>query len=255
MRGVFLAVSWADSVKFYNELSNFRLNYQLKVRSNLSVASKTELKNLRGKIDAVLRAVNSLTGRIDSIEKKIGMFEATLKELHDKYDAECANRNAFRTKVLIEVHQKLHKQVEKLTNQIDTMKKETSMQDCYNKQLNLLVHGTKKTPWETREKTKEIFNQFIRESFRLNPYYFCVIDLHRLPQTPFNKNGVRSTRPIIVKLCSVFEKHVIMSSLRNLKEYNQTVNSEASRFLTTGKKSLCHGTSTASFASTKKRSF
>ena len=83
------------------------------------------------------------------------MFEARLKEVDDIYDAECAPiEMQSKTKVSIEVHQK---QVEELTNQIDKMKKETLKLDCYNKRVNLLVHGIKETPWETREKTKEIF--------------------------------------------------------------------------------------------------
>ena len=51
----------------------------------------------------------------------------------------------LKTKVSIEGHQKLQKQEEDLTNQIN-WKKETFKQDCYNKQQNLLVHGIKETP-------------------------------------------------------------------------------------------------------------
>ena len=63
----------------------------------------------------------------------------------------------LKTKVSIEGHKKLQKQVEDLNKQIK-WKKETFKQDCYNKRLNLLVHGIKETPWETKEKTKAIFN-------------------------------------------------------------------------------------------------
>ena len=59
----------------------------------------------------------------------------------------------LKTKVSIEGHQKLWKQVEDLTNQIN-WKEETFKQDCYNKRLNLLVHGIKETPWETKKKDK-----------------------------------------------------------------------------------------------------
>ena len=90
----------------------------------------------------------------------------------------------LKTKVLIEGHQKLQKQVEDLINQIN-WKKDTFKQDCYNKRPNLLVHGIKETPWETREKTKEIFHQFILQDLRLNPNDFCIIDL---PPTSANSN-------------------------------------------------------------------
>ena len=118
----------------------------------------------------------------------------------------------LKNKVSIEGHQKLQKLVEDLTNQIN-WKKETFKQDCYNKRLNLIVYDIKETPWETKEKTKEIFNQLILQGLRLNPNDFCIIDLHQLPQTPITKNGVQSTRPIIVLLLIVPLKNMLSSRL------------------------------------------
>ena len=80
------------------------------------------------------------------------------------------------------------------------------------------MHGIKETPWETKEKTIEIFNQFILQGLRLNPNDFCIIDLHQLPQTPITKNGVQSTRPIIVLLLIVPLKNMLSSRLSQISK-------------------------------------
>ena len=45
-------------------------------------------------------------------------------------------------------------------------------------------------------------------------------DVHRLPQHLITRDGKRVTRPIICKLTSFADKNLIMSSLKNLKQYN-----------------------------------
>ena len=49
----------------------------------------------------------------------------------------------------------------------------------------------------------------------------AIADVHRLPQHTITKNGVRITRPIIVKLTSYSDKNLIMRSLKILKSYNE----------------------------------
>ena len=72
-----------------------------------------------------------------------------------------------------------------------------------------------------KKKVNEIFNQFILQGLRLNPHDFCIIDLRQLPQTPITKNGVSINQTNhSLNVYSAFEKHVIQSSLTNLKEYN-----------------------------------
>jgi len=101
------------------------------------------------------------------------------------------------------------------------MKNEADMQECYNKRLNLLVHGIEDNPWETREQTKDKLNQFFIDGLKLNPQSFSFVDLHRLPQRPVTTGGVKKDGPIILKLSNAFEKHTIVTSLKNLKDYNQ----------------------------------
>ena len=80
------------------------------------------------------------------------------------------------------------------------------------------MHGIKETPWETKEKTKEISNQFILQGLRLHPNDFCIIDLHQLPQSPITENCVQSTRPIIVLLLIVPLKNMLSSRLSQISK-------------------------------------
>ena len=98
------------------------------------------------------------------------------------------------------------------------------MKELYDKRLNILVHGLEETEsvWETKEKSKVIFETFLKEGLKIEPHLIHPIDVHRLPQHPVFKNQKKITRPIIVKLADSFEKHLIMKSLKNLKAYNET---------------------------------
>ena len=57
----------------------------------------------------------------------------------------------------------------------------------------------------------------------IDPSSIHVIDIHRLPQHLVYKTGTKHTRPILVKLNSVFDKRAIFSSIKNLQTYNTTL--------------------------------
>ena len=59
------------------------------------------------------------------------------------------------------------------------------------------------------------------QGLKLNMKQINIIDIYRLPQRPIFNRGTRGTRPIIVKLGSVFDKNLIFSSCKHLKTYNQ----------------------------------
>jgi len=78
----------------------------------------------------------------------------------------------------------------------------------------LLSHGIKeseKSPWESKNETKDI---------QIYPAQLHPVDLHRLSQRPVYKDGIKSSRPIIVKSSSVYEKQIIYNHLKHLKTYN-----------------------------------
>ena len=96
-------------------------------------------------------------------------------------------------------------------------KQEQISKEAYSKQLNLLVHGLvedESVAWEKREETEAILNKFLTEALQLNPEQVKLTDLHRLPQHPIYKDKVKINRPIIFKVASVFDKHTIMTRLK-----------------------------------------
>ena len=104
------------------------------------------------------------------------------------------------------------------------------MQESYNKQLNILIHGIKEDDnkaWETRDETKAKFNNFVKEGLNIeDPNDIELVDIHRLPQHPVSKFGRRIHRPIIVNLLTIPDKRMIYKSVKNLKAYNDRLKLE-----------------------------
>ena len=94
-----------------------------------------------------------------------------------------------------------------------------------------MIHGVQEnndSPWETKDKTIDIFNHFLLEALKLDPTLISVIDVHRLPQQPIFRNEAKVTRPIIVKFQNATDKAKVTKSLKNLKIYNQQLKSSSS---------------------------
>ena len=102
------------------------------------------------------------------------------------------------------------------------------MKESYEKRLNILVHGLREpdSPWEKREESLILFHDFVRDGLNIDdPTSIAVVDAHRLPQRPKNKQGTRICRPLIVKLATISDKNKIFSHLKNLKNFDETRNS------------------------------
>ena len=105
--------------------------------------------------------------------------------------------------------------------------KEDRIREAYNKRLNFLIHDLAENPirlWEIRDETLKIFNSFLVDGLKIThtlPNSSHLI--HRLLQHPGYKSGTKHTRPIIIKLNSVFDKKKIFSSIKNLQNYNATL--------------------------------
>ena len=52
------------------------------------------------------------------------------------------------------------------------------------------------------------------------------MDIHRLPQYPVRKNGRPFSRPIIVKLLTMHDKHLIFKSVKHLQSFNNAQKNE-----------------------------
>ena len=86
------------------------------------------------------------------------------------------------------------------------------------------------SPWETKDKTIDIFNHVLLEALKLDPTLISVIDVHRLPQQSIFRNGAKVSKPIIVKFQNAMDKAKVTKSLKNLKIYNQQPKSSSSNF-------------------------
>ena len=109
-----------------------------------------------------------------------------------------------------------------LENQCNAFHREAVAKECYDKRMNLLIHGlNEKSAWETKGETKGVFEDFLKAGFDIDPSSVSLIDIHRLPQRLMVKNGKRIVRSIIIKVATMLDKARITGSLRKLKAYNE----------------------------------
>ena len=103
-------------------------------------------------------------------------------------------------------------------------KKAEVMRENYEKRMNILIHGIEedtKSVWESNLETRLKFNNFISGALKLDPTAIAIADIYRLPQRPKFKDGIKVTRPIIVKLVHTKNKNLIYQNLRELKSFNE----------------------------------
>lgn len=171
----------------------------------------------------VAEAVESLTERTDEIQEqmnstdvKIKNISASIKKCNENIDELASHKLTDNNLPLI------LERIKTLENVIQTNENDQIMRESYDKRLNLLIHGVKESvgPWELKEKTKEILSNFMRDGLRIDPESISLIDYHRLPQRPIFRANKKVTRPIIIKVATVFDKQRILKSAKNLKQYN-----------------------------------
>ena len=108
----------------------------------------------------------------------------------------------------------------KLNFLCDRANRDSVMKECYNKRLNILIHGlpeNEEIPWEKRETTLEIYKNFLKNGLQIqDPSEIRIVDMHRLPQRPVYRNKKRKCRPIIVKLTSAMDKSKIFQLAKNI---------------------------------------
>ena len=96
--------------------------------------------------------------------------------------------------------------------------------EAYDKRLNRLIHGLSESDraWESREETHKLLNNFLRDGLTIDPQTIIFIDYHRLHPRPIFNGSEKKTRRIIIKVASVFDKHTILKSAKNLKQFNSS---------------------------------
>ena len=175
------------------------------------------LKNVEQKLDIILKRLDNMETKVDKFNKN---FEEMFEVLSEKYGE---LKSALDNKASVDLFKRLKLRVEQLEQERANAKQDEVAREAYSKRLNLLLHDIEESiqeVWETKQSTLEKFDQFLKNGLKICRSQIKVIDIHQLPQRPLFKQGHQACRPIIVKLSSVFDKQLILSSCKNLKAYN-----------------------------------
>ena len=189
---------------------------------------------MEGKIDNILTAIKNLTDtnvnlvkRIVSLEEKLDKYDDNIAEFNErlaKQEHKIKNiSNDLEEKVSLTDYHKLRDRIASLEFEKKEAKKLELQQESYSKRLNLLTHGLGEvgsSAWETKTQTLNVFNKFMTDGLGLYPKSISLVDIHCLPQRPIVKQRSNITRPIVIKLATAMDKHIVMSNLKNLKAYN-----------------------------------
>jgi len=176
------------------------------------------MEELNTKMDKVLQAVNNLTQSLNN-------FGTRLTSLEDKFTNKVKDiEDSLNEKASLNDLAEANERISYLESALMKLQTDNVQRESYSKRMNLLIHGLEENgAWETREQTRSILNNFLSEGLKLNPGDISLVDFHRLPQRPIFKSNKQITRPIIIKLSTVFDKQTILNSAKHLKNYNGKV--------------------------------
>ena len=180
------------------------------------------MATIQTKLDKLITAVEKITKRLDNFDDKFGTLNERLNQLENKLERKYVKLEENLEAELIEVTKRLRILEEFRIDtgileefRIDTGKA-ALMQESYNKRMNILIHGVEENEenvWENHQQTLQKFDNFLKEALHIDPKNVEVADIHRLPQKPVIRRGVKVTRPIIVKLTNAMSKAKIFSRL------------------------------------------
>ena len=200
------------------------------------------------KLDQVLAAIEQNSARLINLESQFNSFDKQLKAIDQKFSERCSTlenglaaldlnvqevndrisvvESSINAKLEeIDEKQEIRTGVEaKFEQRLHQLEKENIMHESYSKRLNLLVHGLeeRKSEIEIKQQTKSIFETFLTETLELEINAVNIVDLHRLPQHPIKKNGIRINQPVIVKVLTTFDKDIIFQNAAKLRSYNES---------------------------------
>ena len=172
------------------------------------------------KLDLLINSITKIEKKLDGFGERINKLEEIHKNQENRTEERFQRLNDyFEGKVQILSNRILDAKTFKTD-----FKKAEVMRENYEKRMNILIHGIEedtKSVWESNVETRLKFNNFISGALKLDPTAIAIADIHRLPQRPKFKNGIKVTRPIIVKLVHTKDKNLIYQNLRELKSFNK----------------------------------
>ena len=140
--------------------------------------------SVQAKLDKILLTLDKLTVRLDNIETKLENFNERLNLVEQKLEKKCQEFESALSTAVSTPH--LEALEAKFNNFVESINADQLMREAYEKRLNILIHGLpeKDNAWETREKTRIVFDNFLREGLKLDPSTVNLDDIHCLPQGP-----------------------------------------------------------------------
>ena len=179
------------------------------------------------KLDEILKTLLQINKRMDNFENKLEGFNTRLTSLNQKLDDRYDElKSQIDNKAYVTDVEEVSERLKILEAKAHDRKNKGLMLESYEKRFNLLIHGIDENyryAWETREQTKHLVENFIKEGLKIeDPSKIAMAGCHRLPQRVILKNKMRVNRPIIMKLTNADDKLLIFSHLKNLKIYNNT---------------------------------
>ena len=172
------------------------------------------------KLDLLINSITKIEKKLDGFGERINKLEEIYKNQEKRTEERFQRLNDyFEGKVKILSNRILDAETLKTD-----FKKAEVMRENYEKRINILIHGIEedtKSVWESNIETRHKFNNFISGALKLDPTAIAIADIHRLPQRPKFKDGIKVTRPIIVKLVHAKDKNLIYQNLRELKSFNE----------------------------------
>ena len=172
------------------------------------------------KLDLLIKSITKIKKKLDGFGERINKLVEIYKNQENRTEERFQRLNDyFEGKVKILSNRILDAETFKTD-----FKKAKVMRENYEKRMNILIHGIEedtKSVWESNVETRLKFNNFISRALKLDPTAIAIADIHRLPQRPKFKDGIKVTRPIIVKLVHTKDKNLIYQNLHESKSFNE----------------------------------
>ena len=177
------------------------------------------------KLDIILKSIQSLTTRMDTLESKVDSFSIRLHSLEETVNSKFeAIDRSLNDKVDFHVFDELLQRLTFLEDYKLAQERNAVMQESYEKRFNILIHGLEEkcdSAWETPDETLQIVHNFMNEGLKIEqPTDVAIVDCHRLPQHPIYRNRTKVERSIIIKVANSPAKRQIYGSLKYLKAFN-----------------------------------
>ena len=145
------------------------------------------MNSLNAKLDSILknqREIKTTVEKLNELPAKVAALESFKEEQIETNKLSEANMAAVKQRLaVLENQDKLRKENER---------KQRILKELYERRLNLLLHGSDDTAWESRKASKQHVLNFLKDVLKLqNVSDIVLVDVHRLPQNRINSSSAQ----------------------------------------------------------------